>query len=315
MIPLNEPGPLVVNIEVPGCLPVTQEVQLTGQAIGNATGGLILTSGGGLTITAPTTVSLGESFQILITTPNGPEQWVNVRIVGPEGYTFTGTTDQYGIVRDSYNKIFGVDIKPEKTGVYQVFANKEGFSPTQFTIEVIKKECPFECCPENSGYQIKLCEAGYECNKKGEEYVCEPIQKPYMRVTCDPKYPRPMDEIKCTVVDENGNKLEYDFAGTLMYGNENKTLLFKSGEASFSLDKPGEYRVIVPDSFGYEGDTFRGEVTTPRIPLLLIILLVVVILIVFLIIILKLRKGGKKESLDIVLEKKPPSIETVTTEK
>jgi len=309
LVPPTEEGPIIVRTVVVGCNPVTKQIDLAGELVKNETGGTEI-SGGKITITGPTEASLGENFQFLIIGKSQPLQWVNIQIVGPEGYTFSGTTNSYGIVVDSSNKIFGTDIKPDKVGDYTLFANREGYAPAEFHFKLIRKECPHECCPPGE-YEPKPCPTGYECKNN----KCVPIVKPKMRIKCSPENPLVFDTITCKVYDPNNNLIEGGLTGKLKYNGFEDTLIFSDGTVNFSIDKAVKFIVEVPDALGFEGTTYTGYVRTPPIPWLMIVLIVVGIVFVMILIWAIRRRGKGSPEFKIELESKPETVEKVVTER
>jgi len=264
VIPPTEEGPLIVRAVVPGYAPVTRQVTLTTPA--NITQNV----GGSLMITAPTSIAPNENFQILITSKNGPEPFVQVQVIGPEGYTFTGMTDNYGIVRDSSQKIFGVGIKLDKEGIYNVFAKKEGYEPANFVITVERKDCPYECCLPGT-YKEKACPTGYECKQKDDgSYYCSKIELPEIDIVCRPEKPVAGDRVTCSIYDENGNKLNLSGEGRVITDDEEIAINFNDGVASFTYSKPTEFEVKFKPE-GYEEGVYRGEIYPAKVPIWLFI--------------------------------------------
>jgi len=309
LIPPTEEGPIIVRTVVAGCNPVTKQIDLAGELIRNETEGTEI-SGGKITITGPTEASLGEDFQFLIIGKSQPLQWVNIQIVGPGGYTFSGTTNSYGIVVDSSNKIFGTDIKPNKVGDYTLFANREGYAPAEFHFKLIKKECPYECCPEGE-YVEKPCPEGYQC----KDFKCSPIIKPRMKITCTPKNPIVLDTISCKIIDQDNKLISEDVEATIKYDGTQDTILFSSGIANFSISKPAKVTIEVPDLLDYKGTTYTMNVSAPPVPIIWIILIIAIIAITVLLIVLIRRRGKGSPEFKIELESKPETVEKVVTER
>lgn len=302
LIPPTEEGPIIVRTVVIGCNPVTKQIDLTGELIKNETESEV--SGGKITITGPTEASLGEDFQFLIIGKSQPLQWVNIQIVGPGGYTFSGTTNSYGIVVDSSNKIFGTDIKPDKSGDYTLFANREGYAPAEFHFSIVRKECPYECCLPGV-YIEKQCNMGYQC----VDNKCQPIQKPKIKIKCSPENPLVGTQIVCNVLDNNNNLIQTGITGKLKYDGIEDTLIFSNGTVSFSIDKPTKFILEVPDVLGFQGDTYTSATVAPPIPWLIIVIIFSAIVFVIILILALRRRGSSKFEIEI----ESPKIETEKT--
>jgi len=308
LVPPTEEGPIIVRTVVAGCSPVTKQIDLAGELAQNQTETEI--SGGKITITGPTEASLGENFQFLVIAKSQPLQWVNIQIVGPEGYTFSGTTNQYGIVVDSSNKVFGTDIKPDRLGDYTLFASREGYSPAEFHFRLIRKACPYECCEEGE-FEPKACPVGYECiNNK-----CEPIKKPKFQIKCNPETPLVYDEITCELTNPDGVRIMDTVQGTLRYGDKEETVIFTDGYTNFTIPTPTKFIVEVPDALGFEGNSYTGQVLAPSIPWKWLIVGFVIFIVVIIIVIVLFRKKGGAEGHEILLESPTPSVEKITHEK
>ncbi|MHA1866383.1 MAG: COG1470 family protein [Candidatus Heimdallarchaeaceae archaeon] len=307
LIPPVEEGPIIARIIVANCSPVTKQIELTGEVVSNETQEQEV-SGGKITIVGPTEVSTAENFQFLVIGKNKPLNLAEVSIVGPEGYTFSGTTNNYGIIIDSSNKVYGTEIKPDKVGEYTIFIDREGYAPTSFNFKLIRKECPYQCCID-SEYERKECEAGYECKNNR----CVPIVKPKMKISCEPSRPIIFDNVTCVIRDENGNRISQNLRANFQYGNFNETLLFSNGVASFSADQAGMFKITVPDTAEYSGDTYSSMVEVPSWVSWWWVAIVIIVVIIIVIVLLIRRKGGGGPK--VILESKTPTVEKVSFEK
>jgi hypothetical protein len=297
-IPEEEKGTLIVEVVAPGCNnTLTKEIEL--KMMGN------------LVISAPKKVSLGEDFYIFIYDPaKGPVKYASVQVLGPTGEPFSGKTSENGILYDeALIKRYGIDIKPEKEGKYQIYANMIGYNPANVEFEVVRKECPFECCV-NQSYVDKLCQSGYECvNNK-----CQQIVKPKLQVKCSPENPIVFDEVSCLLLDSNNNTLATSVTGKLKYDEKEESLVFSNGTAEFKPNSPGKVTISVPDVLDYSGTTYTVNVLAPSVPWLLIgIVLLIIVIIIVIFFILKRRKGVKGP--EIELESTPATVEKVVTER
>ena len=104
--------------------------------------------------------------------------------------------------------VFGKDVKIGETGVFQIFAKKEGYKTDQKTISIVRTDCPHECCPEGE-YTSKTCQAGFDC----KENKCSAIAKPAMKVECTIE-PYQFDAITCQVKDNAGNLIPGNIPAT-----------------------------------------------------------------------------------------------------
>jgi len=251
-IPKYEKNSIIAEVIVPECPPYTAEIDILPPKV----------LGGNLTFKAPSRVS--GNFQIMVYTNEGPEKAVEIKIVGPEGYTFDGITNDFGVVTDYAGNVYGIDIVPDELGEYTVFA-KKGERSSTFTFQKVLEECPYECCPAGGNYEEKVCPAGFECVNN----ECREIEKPKLKVECSPKEPKLFEEVVCRVLKDN-KQIDEDVTATLSFNDKEQTIEMSSGSVTLKFERTGSFVLTVPDLDGYEGDSFRGEVKPPKIPLKLI---------------------------------------------
>ncbi|MFQ6068010.1 MAG: hypothetical protein ACE5KD_00545 [Candidatus Bathyarchaeia archaeon] len=311
-IPLNEKG-IMLHIEVPGCgIKEPVDVSLSEEVITNET----ITWGEGgaeISIYGPVKVNLGENYQFLVVGENRPLKLVDIKVVGPEAYSFVGTTSDMGLIVDSSLKVFGTEVKPGIIGDYTIFAELEGFTPNEFHFSVVREECPHDCCEDDS-YKAKACPTGFQC----VDNKCEEITKPKLTVKCEPEEPFFGEEISCKLYDPDDNLIEDSVQGSLSYADKKENLIFADGIANFTTASAGKFMVEIPDVLGFEGDTYVGAVVTPPIPWVYVFIFFgVIVVLIIVVVILKIvsKKRGKPAGPEIVLESTPPTVEKVVTEK
>ena len=247
------------------------------------TGSFELRMAGSLQISVPSRIAYGEDFYIYVFDPTkGKITGASIEIIDPTGQPFRGRSDEGGIVKDeALVKTYGIDIKPEKIGTYQVYASLFGYNSANATFEIYRMECPYECCEEGK-YEAKSCEEGYKCVNN----VCVKIEKPKVNITCIPAEPNINEVVECMIFDPNGTSIKGTVQASLYYQGSVKNVTFADGILTYKFDKPGEYKIRVYDFGEYEGAVFRGEVLPPQIPawILLVIfgvLIIILILIAF----------------------------------
>jgi hypothetical protein len=167
-----------------------------------------------------------------------------------------------------------------------------GYNPANVEFEVVREECPFECCV-NQSYIDKLCPSGYNCvNNK-----CQQIVKPKIQVKCSPENPIVFDEVSCLLLDSNNNTLASLVTGKLKYDGKEEDLIFSNGTAEFKPNSPGKFTISIPDVLDYSGTTYTVNVLTPSVPWLWIGIVAVSFAVIIIVIwIIKKRKKVKKEA-------------------
>jgi len=296
-IPETEKGTLMVEVVVPDCEPLIDQIELK--------------PAGTISISVPSTVKLGDEFYIYFFDPTkGALKFVTAQVIAPNGEAFNGKTNENGILYDeSLTKIYGRDIKPTQVGKYQVFANLLGYSSVNQSFEVIKVECPFECCINESQYVEKACNSGYSC----QEHKCIEIVKPKLELNCTKPT---LGETSHCILLSDGTKINSTAEGKLNLNGKETTITFTDGEADVSFDEKGDYTLTL-NLEGYESAVVKGSVAMPEVSIpLWVFLIVVVFIIIIVIIVLKIRKKGGRGGFEIQLEA-PPSgtIEKVVEEK
>ena len=300
-IPENEKGTLSWEVITPGC----------GENI--LTGDISLKMAGSLMLSVPSRVYLGDDFYIYLYDPTkGPVKYVDVQVFGPSGEVFKGKTNGNGILcDDALMKTYGIDIKPDKTGNYNVFATLFGYNPVNSSFSIVKEECPYECCLEEK-YVQKLCAEGYKC----ENHACVKIEKPKLKLNCTP-FPTLFQTSECRIFLPNGDLYEENVDGTLKIGDETKTVSFSAGIADIDFDDKGTFELTIPDQGNYTGAKLSGKINTPKPnynALILFLAFFVVVIVVIIIWLLKRRKGVSGPKIEI--ESAPSTtIERVTSEK
>jgi len=286
LIPPVEPGPIVTRFIVADCSPMTRQIDLTG-SLTNTTSEV---SGGTITVAGPTEASLGETYQFLIIGQSQPLKNSDISIVGPSGYTFSGTTNQYGIIVDSTLKVYGTEVKPDKAGDYTIFIKREGYAPKTYVFKLVRKECPNECCPEGE-FISKECTAGNNCvsNK------CVPIEKPIMSISCSPKNPNQFEEIKCQLTDTSGSLITGNTQGKLTQGTSiDESIIFTDGVYALSqgFSDPGNFQITAPETVSYKAASYSSTINAPQIPWTIIIIALVGFIVIIIIILWLRRKHG-----------------------
>jgi len=295
-IPESEKGTLISEIIIPSCQPFTQEIELK--------------PAGQISVSVPNDVMMGDDFYVYFFDPTrGALKWVTVQVISPNGQAFNGKTDENGILRDeSLTKIYGKDIKPDKIGAYTLFANLPGYSSVNKTFNVIKVDCPFECCVGEEKYVEKPCQSGFECS----DNECIQIEKPNLEINCTPE-PTLTKTSHCVILS-NGTKLNKDVDVKITLNDETKTVTFTNGEHDISFDHKGDYK-IEASLEGYDKGVLSGTVLLPQASVsvfsVVIFVLVVIIIVVLLYI---LRKKGILRGKPKVTWETAPSSESYPVE-
>jgi hypothetical protein len=299
-IPENEKGVLMVEVIVPNCTGniVTSEIELK--------------MAGSLVISVPNQITYGKDFYIFVYDPtSGPIKYATVQVMGPGGSTFSGKTNEYGIVYDDpLIKKYGTDIKPNDIGKYTVFASLFGYNSATATFDLVRAKCIYECCVEGE-YEAKACETGYECiNNK-----CSKIVKPQVKIECEPSEPIVYDTLSCKLLDQSNNPISGTVQSSIELDGKKETLTFSNGYANYTLSSPGKLTISVSDTTEYSGNSYTAEVKAPEIPWTWIAVVLIIVVVVVIVIIILLRKKKKTEGPEIVLESSPAVVEKVITEK
>ena len=262
------------------------------------TGSFDLKMAGSLQISVPSRIAFGEDFYIYVFDPTkGKITGATVEIIDPMGRPFRGRTDEGGIVKDEVLvKTYGIDIKPDKIGTYKVYASMFGYNSANSTFEIYRLECPYECC-ELGKYEEKLCPKGYKC----ENNSCVKIIKPKVNITCEPEEVSLGEEIECKLLNENGEIIKTTVPAKIRFKGEEANTNFVDGVLVYSFNEPGTFKIEVDDFGEYEGNSFKGEVLAPKIPIVTILLFLgaFVLLVVIIYIIAKrgFRIFRKKEKI------------------
>ena len=295
-IPETEKGTLMIEVVVPDCEPLTDELELK--------------PAGSISVSAPSTIKLGDEFYIYFFDPTkGALKFVSVQVIAPNGEAFSGKTNENGVLYDeSLTKIYGRDIKPAQIGRYQVFANLLGYSSVNQSFEVIKVECPFECCIGELQYIEKTCNSGFLC----QENKCKEIIKPKLEVNCTKPT---LGETSHCIVFSNGTEINSTAEGKLNLNGKETTISFTQGEADIGFEEKGDYTLTVSLE-GYEPAVLKGSVALPEVSIpWWVFLILIVFIIIIAVILLKIRKKVGK-GFEIQLEAPPSAtIEKVVEEK
>jgi len=252
------------------------------------TGSFELKMAGSLQISVPSRIAYGEDFYIYVFDPTkGKITGASIEIIDPSGRPFRGRTDEGGIVKDEVLvKTYGIDIKPDKIGTYQVYASMFGYNSANATFEIYRMECPYECCEEGK-YEAKSCEEGYKCVNN----VCVKIEKPKVNLTCIPREAKLNEEVECKIFGKDGELIKDTVPATLYFMGEEKNVSFIDGTLTYTFNKPGSYKIKVNDFGEYEGATFKGEVLPPQIPVLTILFIVGLLILIIIIVYFLSKKG------------------------
>lgn len=313
-ISVTEQGQIVAEVSVPGCgdmepLPIT----ITGEVVTNETW-TGTTGTKEISVTGYSEVNIGENFQFLIIGENKPLKYADASVVGPEAYSFSGTTDANGFVVDSAGKIFGKDTKPDKVGDYTLFIEREGFEATQFSFSIIRMECPHDCCPAN-GYESKECQSGFEC----VENECKEIEKPKLSISCEPSRPYQFDTSMCSLFKPDGSLYSDSMMGTLNYKGETNNIVFSNGKINLTFDDLGAFTLSVPDTADYEGSSYMETVVQKPIPsidwMLIILIIVVIVVIIILVVAVRWALGKRGKGVFELERTEPSTVEKIVREK
>jgi hypothetical protein len=299
-IPESEKGILMVEVIVPNCTSniVTSEIELK--------------MAGSLVISVPTQITYGKDFYIFVYDPtSGAIKYASVQVMGPGGDTFSGKTNEYGIVYDDpLIKKYGTDIKPNDIGKYTVFASLFGYNPATQTFDITRAKCVYECCIEGE-YEAKACEEGFEC----KDNKCSKIIKPQVKIECEPSEPIVDDTLSCKLLDQNNNPVSGTVQSSVEIGEKKETLTFANGYANYTLDTPGKLTISVSDTTEYSGNSYTAEVKAPEIPWTWIAVVIGILVVVIIAVIILLRGKKGREGPEIELVSTPAVVEKVVTEK
>jgi len=299
-IPENEKGVLMVEVIVPNCSSniVASEIELK--------------MAGSLVISVPSQITYGKDFYIFVYDPtSGSIKYATVQVMGPGGDTFSGKTNEYGIVYDEpLVKKYGTDIKPNEIGKYTIFASLFGYNPATQAFDLERAKCVYECCIEGE-YEAKSCEAGYEC----KDNKCSQIVKPQVKIECEPSDPIVYDTLSCKLLDQSNNPVSGTVQGNIELDGKKETLTFANGYANYTLSSSGKLTISVPDAGEYSGNSYTAEVKAPEIPWTGIAAVMIIIIIVIIIVIFFLKRKKREKGPEITLESSPAVVEKVITEK
>jgi hypothetical protein len=289
----------MVEVIVPGCSGnvVTSEIELK--------------MAGNLMISVPSTIYYGKDFYIFVYDPtSGPIKYANIQVMGPGGDSFNGKTNENGIVFDeSLTKKYGIDIKPSEIGKYKVFASLFGYNSATQEFEITRQKCIYECCVEGE-YEAKPCQEGYQCNNN----KCVKIEKPKVKIECEPTEPIVSDVLSCKLLDNNNAPVSGNVQASLSLDGKQETVTFVDGYLNYTVANAGKLTLSVSDFGDYSGNSYSVNVKAPEIPAWAGIVVVVVIVIVIVIILL-LRRKKRGKGPEITLESSPITVEKVITEK
>lgn len=282
LIPEDAQGTLTIELEMPNCNPIVQEVEL--KPLGE------------IQISVPSKVRYGEAFYIYVfDVTKGALKYAKVTVFYPSGKVLNLKTNENGIVMDEpLSKTFGKDIYPDETGLYKISVSYPGYKVKEASFEIQKGSCPYECCRGETFYEDKECASGYYC----ENRVCKVIQKPILEIYCNPA--PTLGETSTCYLYSNGTLVNIDATGEMEYAGEKIQLMFKNGETTIEWDKVGAFSIKVSHP-SYQEAVYSGKIEGTGIPIYAIVIAIIVIALLAALILSRRKPEVPKKTKKVVI--------------